>query len=381
MAAASPQKAAAGSPLQPVAAAAPQQQQQQQQQQQHHHHHHHHHKASWYSEYLFLGSILSGIYIFFLMFGYYQEKIYSSRHPETGERFSYSCFLVLSACVSNTVFAFLLLLLQHRRRALQLLLQLSSSSIREIFLISLSYSGSMLFTNYALTHVNYPTQILVKSAKMVPVVVGGFVFFGKTYPWQDYLSVVVVTCSLAAFQLCKSEGKAAAAAAAAAAAGENSLLGLLLLCGSLLCDGLTGPRQDRLVAADKNINSILLMLVTNGFAAAVVAAAAAAAEGAAPLLFLQQQQEAAAHLFAFCVCGSLGQLFIYQSLTHFGCLYTSLFTTIRKAASTVFSVYVFNHKLNAIQWTAFAAMFAAVLLQSYVTKRSKLRHQRRKKEA
>lgn len=114
------------------------------------------------------------------MFGYYQEKIYNSRHPQTGERFSFSCFLVLMACISNSLFSIMLILLQHRRRALEFLTQFSFQSLREMALISLSYSGSMLFTNYALTHVNYPTQILVKSAKMVPVVVGGFVFFGET---------------------------------------------------------------------------------------------------------------------------------------------------------------------------------------------------------
>lgn len=146
----------------------------------HHHHHHHHHKGeSVYSEYLFLGCILSGIYVFFLMFGYYQEKLYSMKHPLTGERFSYSCFLVLTGCISNAFFSFLLLLLQHRRRALHLLLQTNRKTVRDIIFISLSYCVSMLSTNYALTHINYPTQILVKSAKMVPVVVGGFIFFGK----------------------------------------------------------------------------------------------------------------------------------------------------------------------------------------------------------
>lgn len=342
---------------------------------QHHHHHHHYHRGTWYGDFLFLGSILSGIYLFFLMFGYYQEKIYNTTHPVTGERFSFSCFLVLMACISNAVFAFMLILLQHRRRALQLIMQFSGHALRETSLISLSYSGSMLFTNYALTHVNYPTQILVKSAKMVPVVVGGFIFFGKTYPWQDYLSVFVVTCSLAVFQLCKDEAKVSLGSAP-----QNSLLGLALLCGSLLCDGLTGPRQDRLLAREKHLSSLLMMLITNACAVLWIGAAAAVMEGLRPVYFLAAQPDAAGYLFAFAVCGSLGQLFIYQSLKHFGSLYTSLFTTIRKAASTLFSVYVFGHQLNEKQWAAFAAMFSVILLQSYVTKKGKKHHHRHEKK-
>lgn len=342
-----------------------------------HHRHHHHHKGTWYSDFLFLGSILSGIYIFFLMFGYYQEKIYSMKHPETGERFSFFCFLVLMACISNAIFSFMLILVQHRRRALEIIMQLSFHSIKETALISLSYSGSMMFTNYALTHVNYPTQILVKSAKMVPVVVGGFIFFGKTYPWQDYLSVFVVTCSLTVFQLCKGETTAVAGSLQ-----ENSVLGILLLVGSLLCDGLTGPRQDRLLAKEKHLSSLLMMFITNACAIVWVGIAAAAIEGVRPIYFLAAQPDAAGYLFAFAVCGSLGQLFIYQSLKNFGSLYTSLFTTVRKAASTLFSVYAFGHKLNEKQWAAFAAMFSVIMLQSYVTKKGRKRshHHESKKD-
>lgn len=192
---------------------------------------------------------------------------------------------------------------------------------------------------------------------------------GKAYPWQDYLSVVVVTCSLAVFQLCKNEIKAPAGSVQ-----QNSFLGLLFLCGSLLCDGLTGPRQDRLLAREKHLSSLLMMFITNACSIIWVGLAAAFTEGLRPVYFLAVQPDAAGYLFAFAVCGSLGQLFIYQSLKHFGSLYTSLFTTIRKAASTLFSVYAFGHKLNEKQWAAFAAMFSVILLQSYVTKKGKKQH-------
>lgn len=142
----------------------------------HHHHHHHHHQGSWWGDVLFLGSIATGIYVFFLMYGFYQEKIYSLVHPESGEKFSFFCFLVLITCCSNAAFSLLLLLIQHHRHPLQ---RLSMYALQQAAMVSLSYCGSMVFTNSALTKVNYPTQILVKSAKAVPVVLGGFFFFGK----------------------------------------------------------------------------------------------------------------------------------------------------------------------------------------------------------
>lgn len=191
-------------------------------------------------------------------------------------------------------------------------------------------------------------------------------FSGRTYPWHDYLSVFVLTCSLAVFQLCKNEEKVIKGEAA-----TNSFLGVLMLCVSLLCDGLTGPRQDKLLEREKHLNPLLLMLLTNACGVLWCAAAVAAAEGIRPLYFFLQQPDACGYLFAFAVCGSLGQLFIYQSIKRFGSLYTSMFTTLRKAASTLFSVYIFGHKLNNKQWLAIAAAFGAILMQTYVSKKRK----------
>ncbi|PFH32621.1 UDP-galactose transporter family protein [Besnoitia besnoiti] len=312
---------------------------------------------------LLMGVIITGIYFFFLMFGYYQEQIYHQIDPTTNKRFSYSFFLVFVICASNTLFSLGLLLLHNRGNAKKAFHTVDSFILREVFFVSLSYCGAMLSTNYALTHVNYPTQVLVKSAKMVPIVLGGFLIFRKTYPWYDYLSVAVVTVSLVLFNFAKAGGSSKHT--------ESTAFGIFFLCVSLFCDGLTGPRQDRLMSRYTNLGPVLMMFLTNAYSTVWTGVASLLIEGDMPYVFLRHDPDALGRFAAFAVSGSLGQLFIYQSLRAFGSLYTSLFTTLRKATSTVMSVYIFGHRLTLIQWGSMASIFLTLMVQSYCSKKFK----------
>lgn len=190
-------------------------------------------------------------------------------------------------------------------------------------------------------------------------------FSGKTYPWYDYLSVGVITTSLVLFNFAKGGGGGSHRQT------ENTLLGIFFLCVSLLCDGLTGPRQDRLLGRYKHLGPILMMFLTNFYSVIWTALASIFLEGSQPYLFLQHHPSGLENFFFFAVSGSLGQLFIYQSLRSFGSLYTSLFTTLRKATSTVLSVYVFGHHLTFVQWMSMMAIFVSLMLQSYCSKKMK----------
>lgn len=153
-------------------------------------------------------------------------------------------------------------------------------------------------------------------------------------------------------------------------ASSSSVEGIVYLCLSLLCDGLTGPRQDKLLAREKHLNPLMLMFFTNLFSCIWLSALTVITEGLRPLHFVSDHPEALGFVVAFAVFGSVGQLFIYQSLKYLGSLYTSLLTTVRKAASTVFSVYWFGHKLAPAQWAAFSAIFVMMLAQTLIKKRS-----------
>eukprot|EP00922_Rhytidocystis_sp_ex-Travisia-forbesii_P035984 GHVS01053393.1.p1 GENE.GHVS01053393.1~~GHVS01053393.1.p1 ORF type:complete len:395 (-),score=47.53 GHVS01053393.1:467-1651(-) len=257
---------------------------------------------------------VGGIYVFFMSFAFAQEHIFLVPASAGVPKFTYSIFLVFIMCVSNATLSYLyLLLLSHKHSphvdhnakrtdscAPEPVTCFSKSSggcvctrfipsslvapfsdlvaspplRRQLLLTSISYVLAMVATNYALTHVNYPTQVLVKSAKMVPVLLGGFLVFSKTYPWYDYVSVVLVTAAIGIFNCLGSSrpersshlpsphiptgvtddvpdtddilSSSPSSSHSSAASSGTTSWGLVLLLVSLVCDGLTGPRLDRI---------------------------------------------------------------------------------------------------------------------------------------
>ena len=57
---------------------------------------------------------------------------------------------------------------------------------------AITYVLAMLASNSALQFVSYPTQVIGKSIKPVPVLIFGVLFAGKRYPLLKYLAILMV---------------------------------------------------------------------------------------------------------------------------------------------------------------------------------------------
>ena len=57
---------------------------------------------------------------------------------------------------------------------------------------ALTYAIAMVASNKALQWINYPTQVVGKSCKPIPVMILGVLFGGKRYPLLKYLFVFVL---------------------------------------------------------------------------------------------------------------------------------------------------------------------------------------------
>jgi UDP-galactose transporter B1 len=53
----------------------------------------------------------------------------------------------------------------------------------------------------ALSHIDYPTVILGKSCKLVPLMLMNFVLYGKTFPAYQYVVVSMITIGVSSFTL------------------------------------------------------------------------------------------------------------------------------------------------------------------------------------
>ena len=57
---------------------------------------------------------------------------------------------------------------------------------------ALTYMAAMLASNEALQHVSYPTQVIGKSIKPVPVMIFGVLIAAKRYHVLKYLAILMV---------------------------------------------------------------------------------------------------------------------------------------------------------------------------------------------
>jgi len=92
--------------------------------------------------------------------------------------------------------------------------------------------GTMICANTALSYVSYPVQALMKSSKILSILlVSFFLATGKAYSKSQYVSGFIITTGIVIFNLFGGKDKGEK---------ETSIFGLLLLLVSLFCDGMIG---------------------------------------------------------------------------------------------------------------------------------------------
>jgi len=74
-------------------------------------------------------------------------------------------------------------------------------------------------------------------------------------------------------------------------------------------------------------------------------------------------------LAQFAFTGALGQLFIFETLQHFGSLTLVTITLTRKLFTMLLSVVVYNHKLTTGQWFGAGVVFAGISVEAFVKRK------------
>lgn len=73
--------------------------------------------------------------------------------------------------------------------------------IQTYFLLALLTLGTMGFSNASVGYLNYPTQVIFKCCKLIPVLIGGILIQGKRYGPLDFLAAVLMCVGLTLFTL------------------------------------------------------------------------------------------------------------------------------------------------------------------------------------
>ncbi|CAH8453215.1 unnamed protein product [Dicrocoelium dendriticum] len=218
----------------------------------------------------------------------------------------------------------------------------------------------------ALKYISFPTQVMSKACKVIPVMIMGWFIQKRSYTATEYATALLICIGLNMFMLGHPEDHALTVNNTDQL---DNFSGILLIIAYLALDSFTTNWQDRLfrkyslspvqVMAGVNLWSVLLTLI--------------------PLLqrgtLFSSLQFGLLHPTFFgdvilsALCSAVGQLFIFMTIANFGPATFVLIMTLRMGLSILLSCILFSHRVSTVGISGILLVFFALFLRLYLRSR------------
>lgn len=164
----------------------------------------------------------------------------------------------------------------------------------------------MVSSNMALRWVPYPTQVIGKSAKPIPVMLLGVLIGRKSYSVQRYVFVLLIVVGVVLFMMKDVKADHSKVQDDTVGVGE------VLLFLSLAMDGLTGAIQERMRAATSPTAQHMMLSMNAWSTVIVLPGLVLSGEIFDFIYFAGRYPQVLLQLATLAVTGALGQLFIFM---------------------------------------------------------------------
>lgn len=299
---------------------------------------------------------VAAIYTAYITQGRVSELLSKNKYGADEKRFERLDALIGFQCMACCLWAAFLSLLLERGRAQ------SMPPATSYALIGISNVVGPVCGVFALKNISYPAQVLAKSCKSVPIMLTGSLLYGKRYKMLEYVSALAIGCGVGLFAILSSgKGKGGVH-------DQSPVLGYSLVAVNLILDSFTNTGQDEIKRKYPKTSSLHMMCWTNFWGGLYYAVYffGLSDTGMQVLSFCSKHPAAAWELAGFCLCGAVGQLAIFYTISQFGSLICSIVCTTRKFFSILVSVLLAGSMLTLGQWGAVAVVFAGLLYKSCI---------------
>uniref|UniRef100_A0A2A4J2F9 Adenosine 3'-phospho 5'-phosphosulfate transporter 1 n=1 Tax=Heliothis virescens TaxID=7102 RepID=A0A2A4J2F9_HELVI len=303
-----------------------------------------------------LAFCFTGLMASYLVWGLLQEKIMTQSYVMSDgstQRFSDSAFLVFVNRLAALLLAGGRLLCTRATLAPAPLYKFSYCALTNVLSAWCQYE--------ALKYVSFPTQVLSKSCKVIPVMLMGKLVSRNKYDVYEYVTAVLISVGMVLFMFGSHDDNMVSSA--------MTMSGVALLALYMVCDSFTSSWQGA-VFARYHCGALHMLCAVNAFSCALTAAAHA---HHAPPLSLLHHPVFAADCIVLSVSSAIGQLLIYHTISRFGAVVFTIIMTLRQAVSILLSCAVYGHVVSA--WGALGVLLVlgAVLLRLYARARRRTR--------
>ncbi|XP_066587155.1 adenosine 3'-phospho 5'-phosphosulfate transporter 1 isoform X2 [Prorops nasuta] len=304
-----------------------------------------------------------GLQISYLTWGYLQEKIMTQEYMDgNGNKahFQDSQFLVFV----NRILAFLMsgfyLIIQKQPQHKAPLYKYAFCSLSNIMSTWCQYE--------ALKYVSFPTQVLAKASKILPVMIMGKIVSRTTYEYYEYVTAVLISIGMTLFMLGSSDDKND---------GATTLSGLILLGSYLLLDSFTSTWQNALFT-EYGTTSVQMACAVNMFSC-LLTAMSLFQQSSFPFIlsFMTKYPRFIIDCLLISICSASGQLYIFYTISKFGPVTFVIIMTIRQGLAILLSCLVYHHEITIFGTFGILLVFGSVFLRMYCSNRLRAIRKRR----
>lgn len=240
----------------------------------------------------------------------------------------------------------------------------STASWKDKTVLGCCFVATRSLTNITVDYTDYPTQVIIKSAKVIPVMMMGFVVLKKTYSALEYLCASLLAIGIIIFTLGNSS-----------ASPSFQPLGVFLGLLSLVTDALVGNNQERLMNHEGVSESEIIQSMNGcGF---VVGFVFSIVSGYFPeaFSFCAEHPHIYVPILLNGVSCYLALNVIAMLVNKFGTVVTVMVTSTRKVFTIVLSYMFFPKPITPAHVVGVLVVVLAIVLEVIIkTRRSRSSH-------
>ena len=306
---------------------------------------------------LLCAGLLMGSYV---TWGVLQERImafeYGATENAPGERFKNSQFLVFMNRILAFLVAMLVVFFRPQPKHTAPLYKYSYSSFSNIMSSWCQYE--------ALKFVSFPTQVLAKSCKVIPVMLMGKIVSKRTYQTYEYVTALMISMGVSVFIMYSPDSLNHTS-------NVTTISGLVILMGYLLFDAFTSNWQGELFRQYK-MSSFQMMAGVNLFSVLFTSTTLLEQGGyMESLAFMSRHPTFIMHVVMLSICSAFGQVAIFFTISEFGAVTFTIIMTLRQGIAILLSCLIYHHPVTLISLCGVFIVFAAIFLRIHYGRQKK----------
>lgn len=299
-----------------------------------------------------LGLFTFGLIGTFLVWSVLQERMLT-REYGNGEYFTYSYGLVFTSRLGGLVLSTALMKFYKVPWA-------PPGKLYEFALPSVSNMLSSWCQYEALKFVSFPTQMLSKSFKIMPIMLMGSFLGNKKYDFFEYAVALMIGLGNTIFLLSSENLGLGEDSYGREEGWTGAKVGLVLLGFYLFCDSFTSQWQAHMFSTHPTMSPIQMMFLINCFSTVFSLVTLVHTNELMPFLaFVTTHSEIHLHLILFALSSTVGHLLIYYTIRNFGAVVFAIISTIRILLSIILSNVLYAHPITEMGVVGMIIVFGA----------------------